>query len=57
MSIQIVKYAGDKWGVEIASVRLIVFASKIEALNYAIAYGSMSPGHVISVVENNRRST
>jgi len=51
MKIEVVKYAGHQWGVEIAAVRMIVFNSKIEALNYAIAYGSMNPGHVLSVVE------
>lgn len=51
MKIQVVKYAGQQWGVEIAAVRLIVFNSKMEALNYAIACGSMNPGHSITVVE------
>lgn len=51
MKIQIVKYAGYEWGVEISAVRVIVFRSKTEAMNYAIAYGSMNPGHIISVVE------
>lgn len=51
MQIEIVRYAGHEWGVEVSAIRLIVFNSKTEALNYAIAYGSMNPGHVITVIE------